>query len=141
MLFNDRESMRQIYIDVWQKQDSKTPLQPLEAQLLDVMQQHPEFHQLFESSEHVLSAEFTGTEGEANPFLHMGLHMAIREQLQTDRPVGIVKIYQSLLDKNLPRHDIEHKMMTVLADFLWQSQQTGQAPDEAKYLLELGKLG
>jgi hypothetical protein len=27
-------------------------------------------------------------EGE-NPFLHMGLHLALREQIATDRPAGI----------------------------------------------------
>ncbi|WP_204318325.1 DUF1841 family protein [Serratia marcescens] len=37
--------------------------------------------------------------GETNPFLHMGLHLAVREQVATDRPQGIRTVYTKLIEK------------------------------------------
>ena len=36
-----------------------------------------------------LDRDYTPEGGQANPFLHMGLHLGIREQVATDRPAGL----------------------------------------------------
>src|SRR5260370_592283 len=80
----NREQMRRMYLDAWRKFTARAPLEPLEAQLAAVIAEHPEYVTWLESGEQALSAEFTPEAGRQNPFLHMGLHLAIREQVATD---------------------------------------------------------
>jgi len=78
--------------------------------------------------------------GESNPFLHMGMHMAIREQLSTDRPPGIRKATKKLLKQIGDGHETEHQMMECLGETLWRGQRDGKAPDEQSYLRCVEKL-
>ena len=76
----------------------------------------------------------------SNPFLHMGLHLAIREQVATDRPAGIAAIHRKLSRKSGDPHQAEHQMIDCLAESLWESQRNNQPPDELKYLERLQRL-
>jgi hypothetical protein len=76
---------------------------------------------------------------EENPFFHMSLHIALREQLQLDRPAGIKEISQQLQTK-YDAHDAEHMMTTIMAQVMFAAQQTGVAPDEVEYLTKLREL-
>src|SRR5690606_5520466 len=91
-----REQLRRMYLDAWRKFNAKQPLEPLEAQLAAVIVEHPEYVQWLDAADAALAAEFTPERGEANPFLHMGMHLAIREQVATDRPRGIAEIHRRL---------------------------------------------
>ncbi len=71
------------------------PLQPFEAQLVDVIAAHPEYQPLLADDDSV-QREFDAAGGQGNPFLHLGLHMALREQIATDRPAGIALIQRRL---------------------------------------------
>lgn len=77
---------------------------------------------------------------QANPFLHMGLHIAVLEQVQTDRPAGIRDIYQKLVQHHGEAHMAEHGMMMCLEQTLWMAQQNNQAPDEMLYMENLRRL-
>ena len=78
--------------------------------------------------------------GETNPFLHMGLHLGLREQLQTNRPAGIQIIYKNLQQKLENQHTVEHQMMECLAQCLWEAQRNQSAPNEELYLEKLQHL-
>jgi len=134
-----REQLRQMYLAAWRKYTAQQPLEPLEAQVAAVIAEHPEYIPLLESGSQALSADYTPEGGQQNPFLHMGLHLAIREQASTDRPPGITHIHQSL-SKRLDTHTAEHTMLEVLAETLWEAQRSGQPPDEQRYLERLRKL-
>ncbi len=69
-----------------------------------------------------------------NPFLHMGLHIAVREQASIDRPPGVRELEQALAARLGSEHDADHVLMEALAETLWESQRSGQAPDERRYL-------
>ena len=84
-----RARMRRRYVDAWRKFQAREPLEPLEAQLAAVIAEHPEYISSLEAGEEALGADFTPEGGRENPFLHMGLHLAIREQVATDRPADI----------------------------------------------------
>jgi hypothetical protein len=90
-------------------------------------------------SDSALTADFTPEGGQSNPFLHMGLHLAIREQVSTDRPAGIAHVHQRLTGKLGP-HEAEHRMAEVLAAQIWEMQRMGRAPDENVYLDRLRGL-
>ena len=84
---SDRDDLRRVYVDAWSKSRAGHPLDPLERLLADVIAEHPEYHAVLESPD-ALTREFPPEADRSNPFLHMGLHIAIREQLATDRPPG-----------------------------------------------------
>ena len=113
----NRDQLRQMYVDAWHKHRNKLPLSPLEAQIADVIALHPEYQSLFDDAEKILDKDWTPEQGATNPFLHMGLHLAIREQINTDRPMGIRTQHQRLLLKDQP-HDVEHRMVECLAEAL-----------------------
>ena len=139
MIFGtDRNELRQMYFDAWRKSKTGAMLSPLEAQIATVIEDHPEYQQLM--TEAVVDAAFTPDEGQTNPFLHMGLHLAIREQVATDRPPGISAIFNNLLVKTGNAHDAEHLALECLAETLWEAQGSNAMPDEAAYLERLRKL-
>lgn len=139
MIFGqDRNELRKMYADTWQKRCDKIPLTPLEAQIADVIEWHPEYHADVMSDE--LNKDYTPDAGKTNPFLHMGLHLGIREQIATNRPSGITGIYSTLTARIGDAHLAEHRMIDCLAETLWEAQSQNTAPDEQKYLASLYHL-
>lgn len=132
-----RDQLRQTYFDAWQKYRNKQPLQPLEAQVADVIALHPEYHALITDAGRILDKDWLPEGGATNPFLHMGLHLAVRDQIATDRPLGIRNAYQALAAKLPATHDAEHRMIECLAEALWNAQRSGLPPDEAAYLTKI----
>ncbi|SEP91584.1 protein of unknown function [Ectothiorhodospira magna] len=134
-----REQLREMYCQVWKRARAGEPLSPLERQIAQVIQDHPEYQALLAAPEAALLAEFTPEQGAVNPFLHMGMHLAIRDQVATDRPVGIRAIFERLQSRLGPL-EAEHAMMDCLGQALWEAQRSGCAPDEAAYLDCLRKV-
>lgn len=128
-----RVELRQMYADAWRRFSAGQPLEPLQAQLAQVIVEHPEYHALLEAQDSA-HAEFPPELGQQNPFLHMGLHLAIREQVSTDRPAGMAAAHAALSRRLGSTHEAEHKILEVLAGLLWEAQRSGLAPDESKYL-------
>lgn len=135
MLFgNDRNQIRRFYCEAWRKFSLGLPLEPLEDLVATVISEHPEYHHLLEVPEQALERDYSPQMGDTNPFLHMGMHIAIREQLGIDRPAGILRDYQTALARLGDAHELEHRMMECLAEMIWQAQRNGTAPDETAYL-------
>jgi hypothetical protein len=137
-MFQSRDEVRQVYLTVWRKLQRRELLEPMEALIAAVIEIHPEYHALLEDSETVAQAEFTPEQGQTNPFLHMGMHIALREQAQSNRPAGIQPLYQKLVARG--QHDAEHAMMDCLGQVLWRAQRDGTEPDQNSYLECLRKL-
>jgi Domain of unknown function (DUF1841) len=135
-----REQMRRMYLESWRKFTAGAPLEPLEAQLAAVIAEHPEYVAWLEGGENALGAEFTPEGGQQNPFLHMGLHLAIREQVATNRPQGIAEVHQKLSARLGGAHAAEHLVLESLAEALWEAQRSGRPPDEQAYLERLRRL-
>ena len=135
-----REQLRQMYLDAWKKYTNRVPLEPLEAQVAAVIAEHPEYVPWLETGNEALAAEFTPEGGQQNPFLHMGLHLAIREQVATNRPAGITAIHEALAKRMGDAHAAEHAMLEPLAEALWEAQRNGRTPNELAYLEKLRAL-
>lgn len=140
MIFGqDRNELRRMYADAWKKRRDNLPLSPLEAQIADVVEMHPEYHAEISSGE--IDRDYAPDGGRTNPFLHMGLHLGIREQVATDRPAGIARVYRSVTAKaGGDVHTAEHEMIECLAEALWEAQSANGQPDERKYLERLQRL-
>jgi hypothetical protein len=138
-MFQSRDEVRQVYQRVWHKMQAQQLLEPMEALIAKVIEIHPEYHALFDDDEAIEQREFTPEQGQTNPFLHMGMHIALREQATSNRPAGVQPLYQKLT-ANKGQHEAEHAMMECLGVALWTAQRNGQEPDMEAYLNCLKKL-
>jgi len=139
MIFGqDRNELRQMYFDAWRKSKLGDLLSPLEAQIATVIEDHPEYQAMMNDEQ--LDQSFTPEGGETNPFLHMGLHLAVREQIATDRPPGIAALFNAILVKTGESHATEHKVIDCLAETLWEAQSSNALPDEEAYLERIRRL-
>ena len=139
MFSNNRDDIRKTYYSVWQKFKSKQTLTALEQQIAQVIVEHPEYHQMLDKPQQQYQ-EFFPEQGQTNPFLHMGLHLALREQVATNRPAGIAVIHSKLNQKMQSHLEAEHLMMDHLVEAMWQSQRNNTLPDETTYLANLTML-
>lgn len=140
MFGNDRDSLRRYYCMVWRKANASQPLEPLEQIIAGVIRDHPEYQPVVTDAETALGHEYTPEMGQTNPFLHMGMHIAIQEQLGSNRPAGILDVYQQLCRRLADHHTAEHQMMECLGETLWEAQRAGREPDEWVYLERLRRL-
>lgn len=139
MFGQNRQQLRQYYHDVWQKAQKGQSLSALESGIAQVIKQHPEYHAIFKSDSS-LEQEYFVEDGQTNPYLHMGLHISLHEQISTDRPAGIRALYPQLQAKFGNAHDAEHQMMECLTESLWIAQRNNQPPSEQDYLRSLTVL-
>jgi hypothetical protein len=129
-----REQLRLAYAEAWAKHVARSPLTPLEALITDVIGAHPEYHGIVADSGTALAFEQNAAGSGENPFLHMGLHLAVREQLAIDRPPGIRDLHRQLQARYADAHLAEHILMEALGEELYVAQRSGKAPDEKQYL-------
>lgn len=133
-MFNPtRDQARLFIIDAWAKRINKLPATPLETLTADLVDLHPEYHALFES-EDALQKEWTPEQGETNPFLHIGLHLSIEEQLSIDQPPGIRAAFETLQNRRGDRHEALHVVLDCLGETMWRAQRDHAEPDGAAYL-------
>ncbi|MGA9852626.1 MAG: DUF1841 family protein [Gammaproteobacteria bacterium] len=131
---SSRSDTRQMFFAVWHKLQSHESLSALETIMAEVIRLHPEYQPLLEHPDEALDREWRPEGGETNPFLHMGMHIAVREQLSIDRPAGVKAAYEALLGRTWNPHAAEHLMLECLAETLWRAQREGTLPDEQAYL-------
>jgi hypothetical protein len=134
MYGSDRDGVRRVFVEAFRKAEGGLPLDPLEQLVADVARLHPEYHALLRSGEGALGRDFLPELGQTNPFLHLGLHIGLREQVAVDRPTGIATLYRRLCLREGDVHAAEHLMIECLAQSLWESQRAGTPPDEARFL-------
>ncbi|MEE8388050.1 MAG: DUF1841 family protein [Acidiferrobacterales bacterium] len=135
MLFaGSRQESRQIFFSAWRKYLDKKQLEGVEGVIVQVALQHPEYHNLLEQPDQFADKDYLPEHGATNPFLHMGMHVTIEEQLGMDRPLGIKSRFEALAKKRGDAHEAQHIIMECLAEMLWQAQRQGSAPDEDSYL-------
>jgi len=137
---NDREQLRAAWRSAWQRHRERLPLEPLQAQLVSLMEAHPEYHAALGLQGLPARGEPAHEEQAAQAFMHLSLHLAVREQVGTDRPPGIRALHARLAHRKGDAHDAEHAMIELLAQALWEAQRSGRAPDETAYLEALRRL-
>lgn len=141
MFYGDTiQETRQLFFSSWEKYKQKKPLSALEQQIAQVVLDHPEYHAILDHPAKFHEQSYYPELGDTNPFLHMGLHLAIREQVATNRPEGIQTSYQLLIKKHKDHLNVEHLIMEQLAECLWRSQKDNLPPDEQDYLNSLADL-
>jgi Domain of unknown function (DUF1841) len=139
-MFNpSRDEARNFLFETWRRHrdgEILTPLEHLAAQLIEM---HPEFHELLADAERYRDKDYPFEHGTSNPFLHLMMHLTIAEQISIDQPPGIRRQFERLRAQYQSEHEAQHAMMECLAETLLQAQRNHSAPDAAVYLACLGK--
>lgn len=130
----DRKQARAVFFRAWQHHRQRLPLEGIEKIIVAVVLRHPEYHALLENPDRHEDQDYLPETGEANPFLHLGLHVAIEEQLSIDRPPGVRDCYRALLEKIGDQHEAEHRMLDCLGEMMWRAERDRAVPNESAYL-------
>ena len=130
MFSQDRKKQREFLYKSWQKYTSNQSLDPLEKQLVSIIEIHPEYHDLIGNTE----SEYFPEQGEVNPFLHINLHLALRDQLTLNQPKGIKVVHQKLISNYKDSHKVEHLMMECIEEMIYISQKNNTTMDQERYL-------
>jgi hypothetical protein len=125
-----RDQVRDTFFEAWRKYRAGEPLVGMETLAADVALAHPEYHAILDHPDRYREKDYT----EANPLLHMSLHMALEEQLSIDQPPGIAARFDALLRRYGDRHEALHEAIECLAETVWRAQRDNAPPDGAAYL-------
>jgi hypothetical protein len=139
-MFNpSRDEARDFLFESWRKRragELLTPMEDLTAQLID---RHPEYHELFSDPANNQDKDYAPDGETVNPFLHLMMHLTIEEQISIDQPPGIRAQFMRLTEKYQSEHEAQHAMMDCLGEVIWQAQRNNTPPDGALYLTCLEK--
>lgn len=136
----DRGETREVFFRAWRAHREGRPLEGVEQLVVQVLLQHPEYHSVLEQSDTTRERDYFPETGETNPFLHLGMHIAIEEQLSIDQPQGIRGYYRRMLMRLPDEHAAQHQMMECLGEMLWQASRQSAAPQESVFLDCLRRL-
>ena len=139
-MFNpSREQARQLFFDTWTKYRQREILTGLENIVLEIILLHPEYHDMLGNEERYRDKDYLPEMGDTNPFLHMSMHVAIKEQLSINQPVGICERFDKLQQITGDEHEATHQVMECLAEMIWQAQRNQSQPDATIYFECLDK--
>jgi hypothetical protein len=134
MFSPSRDQARHFLFDAWRRYRQSAPLVGLESVAVEVMLLHAEYHHVLDDPDRFLDQDYTPEHGQANPFLHMSLHVAIEEQLAIDQPPGIRAEFERILARRGDRHDALHAVLECLGEVIWRAQRDRAPPDGMAYL-------
>jgi len=140
-MFNpSQDDVRRFFCEAFRKQRANEILSPIEAMAADWISQHPEYHDVLSDVEAALARDYSVDSGQANPFLHLSMHLSIDEQISIDQPRGIRDAATALTLRLDSAHEAQHKIMECLGEMIWNAQRSGQPPDGDAYIDSVQRL-
>ena len=125
--------VRRFFCEALRKQRAGEILSPMDAIAADWIVQHPEYEATLLDADSAMARDYSVEGGQANPFLHLSMHLSIAEQVSIDQPPGI-KAACAALTARLGAHDAHHQIMECLGEMIWKSQRDSAPPDAAAYI-------
>ena len=134
-MFNpSRDEARRFLFDAWRKRREGALLTPLEDLVAQLIEKHPEYHELLADPQRHQDKDYAPDGDVVNPFLHLMMHLTLEEQISIGQPHGIRAHFERLTHKYQSEHEAQHAMMECLGEMIWQAQRNKTAPDAAIYL-------
>jgi hypothetical protein len=138
-MFNPSQAdVRRFFCGVYRKWQAGEPMEAIETLSAQWIQEHPEFHaDLADEATALRRMNEPDLAGQANPFLHLSMHLSISEQCSIDQPPGVRQAVELLAARLDSLHDAHHQAMDCLGRMVWESQRSGRPPDGHAYLAQL----
>jgi hypothetical protein len=127
------DDVRRFFCEAYRKQRAGEILSPMDAIAADWITEHPEYAGVLSDVDAALARNYSVEGGEANPFLHLSMHLSIAEQVSVDQPRGIRDACNALTAR-LGQHEAHHQIMECLGEMIWTSQRAGLPPDGEAYV-------
>lgn len=136
----DRRALARIFwCDAFRRLSEMPPdLSPNAAAAVEIVGLHPELHGELDDPDAAVSRRFG--DRESNPFLHLALHLSVREQVQSDFPQGVRSLYERLKLVLGDEHIAEHRLMDCTSRVMARALREGRSLDPIRYLNDLRKL-
>lgn len=106
-----------------------------EALAMEIVGAHPEFHKDLEQGWASVAKVYQ--DSHANPFLHLSLHLSVREQLSADMPPGIRALFSELSTAMKSAHEAEHALAECVGHALTRAATLQKPLDPEIYLAEV----
>ena len=121
-MFNpSRDEARNFLFDSWRKRREGVLLTPLEDLVAQLIEKHPEYHDLLADAERYQDKDYAPDGNVVNPFLHLMMHLTLEEQISIGQPHGIREQFTRLTQKYESEHEAQHAMMECLGEMIWQA--------------------
>ncbi|KIF83373.1 DUF1841 family protein [Noviherbaspirillum autotrophicum] len=134
MFTPSQHDVRRFFCETFRKWRANEILTPMEAITRDWIMQHQEYADALSDAEEALAADYSVERGQANPFLHLSMHLSIAEQISIDQPPGIRAAFLGLAQRLGSEHEAHHQIMECLGEMIWNSQRSGLPPDGTAYV-------
>ena len=135
-MFNpSQEEVRRFFCDVYAKSRQGLPLEALETIAAGWIDAHPEYHADLQDADAAVAHVYDGSDGRENPFLHLAMHLSIREHCSIDQPRGIRQAVELLAARRDSLLEAHHEAMECLGQMMWESQRAGRPPDGEAYII------
>jgi hypothetical protein len=128
------DDVRRFFCEAFRKQRANEILSPMDAIAADWIAEHPEYAEVLADFDSALARDYSVDGGQANPFLHLSMHLSITEQVSIDQPAGIRAAFTALAQRLGSAHEAHHQIMECLGQMIWNSQRAGLPPDGAAYV-------
>ncbi|QJE03313.1 DUF1841 family protein [Massilia forsythiae] len=125
--------VRRFFCEAWRKRRAGEVLTPMDAIAADWIDRHPEYHDALRDADAAVARDYSVEGGQANPFLHLSMHLSITEQLSIDQPRGIRAAFETLAGR-IGEHEAYHEVMECLGEMVWSAQRHGTLPDTDAYV-------
>jgi len=125
--------VRRFFFEAYRKRRAGEILTPMDAIAADWIAQHAEYHDALQDAEEAVARDYSVEGGQANPFLHLSMHLSITEQISVDQPRGIRAAFEALAAR-VGEHEAQHEIMECLGEMIWASQRSGLPPDAEGYV-------
>ena len=134
-MFNPSQAdVRRFFCAVHAKARAGQPMDAIETLAAQWVGEHAEYHGDLTDVDAALDRSYDGSDGQANPFLHLSMHLSISEQCSIDQPRGIRQAVELLAARLDSLHEAHHEAMECLGTLLWESQRHGRPPDAHSYV-------
>ncbi|GEM_PF-397890 len=124
--------------EIWKRAQADALFTHEEAQIARIMQEHPEYHDLWGRLDTISDAELE--QDGTNPILHISIHDTIENQIAQGDPPEVRPIIERLVAQGLSRHEAVHRVGGVLAEEIYRVLKENRPFDEAGYLRKLRRL-
>jgi len=134
MFSPSQDDVRRFFCSAYAKSQANLPMEAIETLASQWIAEHPEYHADLADADAAVARVYDGKNQQANPFLHLSMHLSISEQCSIDQPRGIRQAVELLTARRDSLHDAHHEVMECLGRMLWESQRSGRPPDGHAYI-------